>query len=73
MPLPKFTKPIIPPGHVRIQPNAVFQDEAEMRDWLKNNIPSAVILKTWRVEMLACEVSCPEPKAPILEKKKAKR
>jgi hypothetical protein len=38
------------------QPNQVFADEAEMHQWLQVNVPGAVVLKTWKVERICCQV-----------------
>ena len=46
----------------QIQPNPTFEDGAEMKEWLKVNIPGAVIIKIWKVQRLACLVDCPMPK-----------
>jgi hypothetical protein len=58
-----------PTRTVKIQPNPTFQDEKEMLEWLQNNIPGAKVIRTWKVEKLACEVLAPEPKAKIPTKK----
>ena len=58
-----MTIPPAPFNMVKIQPNPTFQDEAEMSDWVAKNIPGAKIIRTWKVEKLACEVLAPEPKS----------
>ncbi len=45
-----------------IQPNKYFEDEKEMTEWLSVNMPQGKVIKTWKVEMLACEVVMPRKK-----------
>ena len=45
-----------PMGKVVFQPNALFENEDEMRRWIAINSPGATIVKTWKVEMLACTI-----------------
>lgn len=62
----------IPKGYIVIQPNAYFESEAEMQEWLANNITGATIRCVWKVEMLACTVLAPVAKAFHGKKKKHK-
>ena len=50
-------------GWIVLQPNVTWDSEAEMKDWLKQNLPQAEVVKTWTVTKIACQVWTLEPKA----------
>lgn len=62
MPAPTRTKLSGPPQRpagprlIIMQPNPTWEDNNEMMEWLRVNIPEAKLVKTWTVTRLACEV-----------------
>jgi len=54
--IPVRTKPAVD----RIQLNRTFDSIDEMNVWLTANMPEAVVVKTWSVKTIACEVEIPE-------------
>lgn len=46
-----------------MQPNHDWDDEAEMNEWLKANIPSGFeVVRTWRVEKIRCIIKVNDKK-----------
>ena len=59
---------------VEFQANPIFSDKTEMEEWVKKNIPGAVIIRSWVVERLACVVRVAAvPKGSLITIKKRKK
>jgi hypothetical protein len=62
LPPPKKSKLPPPRKSEAMQLNRLFDCELEMRSHIDNAYPGARIVRFWKVEQLACEITWQKPK-----------